>query len=396
MGSERGALADAATKLVIGDRSGTAWTRARQSLYSFIRYKPLGAASAVLIVIMVLAAIFAPLITRYGETEQVEGIVAISGDIVMTIADGQERVLRTLKPDENGGLLTIQLRQENPGAQVRLREHRTMLRPLSPEEALNPKQIISTYRELHPDAWQVRSVPFRLVGPGKQFWFGSDQLGRDILTRVVYGARISLQVGILATLMACAIGMAFGIISGYYMGWFDMIFQRFVDGLIAFPTLILALVLSGVLGGGLWNLILLLGIVLSPNVIRVVRGNVLSLKENQYVEAARAVGASEIRVMFWHIMPNVWTPVLVLAGLLIGGVILIEASLSFLGFGVPPPIPSWGSMLSRAGRDFFEVAWWMAVFPGAALSLAVLGWNLLGDALRDVMDPRLKGTTRAS
>ena len=370
----------------------SALRRLRHSTYRFFRYKPLGAVSGILVIALVLSAIFAPLLAPHGALEQVKGVVLVDGFIAMTGQDGKDVILHVLQPGETAILLELDYRNQNPGMRIRTVEQRTVLTKLTSEQQQEIDPIIAGYRAQYPDAWQVAAKRLRLLPPGRLFWLGTDDLGRDLWSRIVFGSRISLQVGIIATGMALGMGVFFGILSAYVKGWFDLIFQRFVDALMAFPLLIFALVLASIAGGGMWNVIFLLGIVLSPRMIRVVRGAALTVAQNQYIDAARAIGATDMRVMFRHIMPNVWAPILVLGGLLIGAVILIEASLSFLGVGIPPPAPSWGGMLSRSGREYFQVAWWMPVFPGVAISLAILGWNLLGDALRDVLDPRLRGT----
>lgn len=231
-----------------------------------------------------------------------------------------------------------------------------------------------------------------IIGPSAEHRMGTDNFGRDIFSRIVYGARVSIQIATLALAISIAVGTTVGLVSGFLGGWVDIIMQRFVDTAMAFPALVLALILVGFFGPSIPLLMIALGFVFSPGMSRLVRGAVLSAKQNVYVEAARGLGAGDIRIMFRHILPNVTAPIIVVATAQLGSVILAEASLSFLGFGPPPPNATWGSMLAGESRYYMAVAWWMAVFPGVAITLAVLGFNLLGDALRDVWDPRLRGT----
>lgn len=231
-----------------------------------------------------------------------------------------------------------------------------------------------------------------LRGPSAKHFFGTDDKGRDIFSRVVHGSRTSLQVGIIATFVGVVGGALVGLLSGYFGGWVDTIFQRFMDSLQAFPVLILALIMVAVVGASIINLMVVVGIAIIPGVGRIIRGIVLSEKQNQYVEAARSIGASNGRVVFRHILPNLAAPLIIIATSLLAGAILVEASLSFLGLGTPPPTPSWGGDLSGQARRYFTHAPWMAIFPGMALSLVVLGFNLMGDAMRDVLDPRLRGS----
>jgi peptide/nickel transport system permease protein len=220
---------------------------------------------------------------------------------------------------------------------------------------------------------------------------GSDNLGRDIWSRVVYGARISVTVGFGAVLIANVLAAGIGITSGYLGGKYDLCVQRVVDAWQSFPFLVVILSIMAVLGPGLLNIIIALGFLGAANASRVVRGATVSVAQNVYIEAARALGAGHLRVMARHILPNVAATIIVWATIGLGAFILAESALSFLGFGVPPPYPSWGGMLSGSGRSFFSQAPWMAIYPGLAISLAVFGFNMLGDALRDVLDPRLRG-----
>lgn len=232
----------------------------------------------------------------------------------------------------------------------------------------------------------------KLMAPSATFLLGTDELGRDLLSRIIYGSRSALFIGFSVLATGTLFGVVLGITSGYFGGKFDLIVQRAVDAFQAFPFLIMALAIVAVLGQSLMNVILALAITLWPGVTRLVRGTTLSVKQEQYIDAARSMGAVDIRILLQHILPNVFAPIIVISTIQLGGIILAESSLSFLGLGTPPPTPTWGGMLSGSGRRFMELAPWMAVFPGLAITLAVLGFNLFGDALRDVLDPRLRGS----
>jgi len=218
---------------------------------------------------------------------------------------------------------------------------------------------------------------------------GTDYVGRDVMSRVIAASRPSLGVGAASMVVAVVVGAALGIVSGYTGGAFDLLLQRVVDVLLTLPGLVLALAMLAVVGAGFASLIAVIGLVLAPGIARVVRSDTLVVSASGYIEAARAVGARDRRIVARHVLPNISATIVVLASLAIGNAILFEAALSFLGLGVQPPQPSWGNMLSGPARAYFEVAPWMAVFPGLAVSLAVLGFNLLGDTLRDILDPRL-------
>jgi peptide/nickel transport system permease protein len=243
-----------------------------------------------------------------------------------------------------------------------------------------------------PYPYDETNVRQRLKPPGAQFYLGTDNLGRDVFSRIIYGARISVTVGFGAVTLSILLATILGVTSGYFGGKFDVLVQRLVDAAQSFPTLVILLSIMAVLGPGLLNVILVLGIVPSANRSRVIRSATLAAKENQYVEAAQAVGASHLRIILCYILPNVMAPIIIVATNALGAVILVEATLSFLGFGVPPPYPSWGEMLSGSGRSYMYKAPWMAIWPGVAISLAVFGFNMLGDALRDLLDPRLRGS----
>jgi peptide/nickel transport system permease protein len=230
-----------------------------------------------------------------------------------------------------------------------------------------------------------------LAAPGSEHWLGSDHLGRDIYSRIVHGARVSLIVGISSTLLGSLLGGIVGLLSGYAGGKTDLITQRGMDILQGLPLLVLALVMSAALGPSIQNVVIAISIPIIPRAARVIRSSVLSIREMQYVEAARAIGLRHLRIAFRHILPNTIGPFIVLCTAQLGSAILVEAALSFLGLGVPEPYPSWGRMLSVSAAEYAQKAPWLVMFPGLAISLAVFGSNLLGDALRDTLDPRLRG-----
>jgi peptide/nickel transport system permease protein len=229
-----------------------------------------------------------------------------------------------------------------------------------------------------------------LEPPGIQHPLGTDDLGRDVLSRMIWGSQISLSVGFVAVGISVIMGMIFGSLSGYYGGWMDRIIMRFIDIMLSVPTFFLILAVIAFIGSSIWNIMIIIGITSWMGVARLVRAEFLSLKEREYVLAARAVGASGMRIIFRHIMINSLAPVLVSAVLGIAGAVLVESSLSFLGIGVQPPTPSWGNILTL-GKDNMETAWWLSVFPGLAILITVLGYNLLGEGVRDALDPRLWG-----
>ncbi len=226
--------------------------------------------------------------------------------------------------------------------------------------------------------------------PGAGHWFGTDAFGRDVLSRLLFGARTALLIGFSSSIIGATLGAFFGVISAYFGGSTDLVLQRLVDVLISFPIIILAMAIVAILGSGTFNLILAIALTFIPRAERVVRSTALGIRTTVYVEAARAVGAGHWRIILRHMLPNVMAPSLVMLTAFLGQAILLEASLSFLGLGVSEPAPAWGLMLRGAAVDFVTRAPWMAVFPGLAISLAVLAFNVLGDALRDSLDPRLR------
>jgi peptide/nickel transport system permease protein len=242
-----------------------------------------------------------------------------------------------------------------------------------------------------PYNYDETNVRQRLKPPGNQFYLGTDNLGRDLFSRIVYGARVSVTVGFGAVGLGLCLATVVGVGSGYFGGKFDMLVQRLVDAWLALPGLVVVISIMAVLGPGLINVILVLGILSASRSSRVIRSAALAAKENQFVEAARAVGARHGRIILRYILPNIMAPIIIIATISLGATILTEAALSFLGLGVPPPYPSWGEMLSGSGRSYMYKAPWMAIWPGVAISLAVFGFNMLGDALRDLLDPRLRG-----
>jgi len=227
-----------------------------------------------------------------------------------------------------------------------------------------------------------------LARPSAAHWLGCDFMGRDVYSRIVYGARISLAVSVGSMLLGSSIGVTLGLLSGYLLGWFDLIVQRFLEMMQSLPLLVMAIIMAAALGPSLHNTIIAIAIPLVPYVARVIRANTLSLREQPFVEAAKAIGMSERRIALRHVLPNTLAPLIVLATAQLGSTILTESSLSFLGLGVPEPHPSWGRMLSESAAEYVRTAPWLVIFPGLAISFVVFGTNLLGDALRDLLDPR--------
>jgi ABC-type dipeptide/oligopeptide/nickel transport system permease subunit len=236
------------------------------------------------------------------------------------------------------------------------------------------------------DPFQTSFMTVRKA-PSEVFWLGSDELGRDIYSRMLYGARASLMAGVISVVIALVTGVPFGLLAGYFGGWTDSVISRATEALLAIPFLIMAIALAAFLGPSLTNAMIAIGLSATPIFIRLTRGQVLSIKSEDYVQSAKALGSSHARIIVSHVLPNVMPPLIVQATITVASAIIAEASLSFLGLGMQPPNPSWGSMLNTA-KNFMSQAPWMSIFPGTAIFLAVLGFNLLGDGLRDALDPR--------
>jgi peptide/nickel transport system permease protein len=245
---------------------------------------------------------------------------------------------------------------------------------------------------LAPYPYDEGHASIRLQGPSLAHLFGTDANGRDMLSRIIWGARISVTVGFGAVFISTVLATTIGVVSGYFGGWFDLLFQRLVDVWISFPALVLLVSLVAVLGPGLWTITFVLGILVTPGSSRVIRSAVIAMRHQPYVETASCLGAGHLRIILRHVLPNVFAPILVLATVRLGTAILAEATVSFLGYGIPPPYPAWGAMLSGTGRAYMLQSPWLSIWPGLAISLVVFGFNVLGDALRDVLDPRLRGS----
>ncbi len=236
----------------------------------------------------------------------------------------------------------------------------------------------------NPSTIDIKNI---LVGPGFSHWLGTDDLGRDVLSRMLWGGRISLQVGFVAVGIATLIGILLGSLAGFYGGWIDSLIMRAVDIMLSIPTIFLILAVIAILEPSIINIMIIIGLTSWMEPARLIRAEFITLKEREFVIAAHAIGATDSRIIIKHVLPNGLSPILVSATMGIGGAILVESALSFLGLGVQPPTPSWGSLLS-AGKDNIEIAWWLSAFPGLAILITVLGYNLLGEGIRDALDPR--------
>jgi len=243
------------------------------------------------------------------------------------------------------------------------------------------------------DATGAVHMSQKLTAPGSQFWFGTDEMGRDVFTRVILGTRVSLKIGLIIVCAAMGIGVPLGITAGFVGGWINEVIMRITDIFLAIPGLILALAIIGALGPGITNSMIALSLVWWPGYVRLVQGKTLSLKEESFIEAAQSVGAGKARIIFFHILPNCTSPIIVKASMDMGMAILAAAGLGFIGVGAQPPAPEWGAMISIA-RNYLPNWWWYALFPGLAIFVTVLGFNLLGDGLRDILDPQSRGYYR--
>ncbi len=242
---------------------------------------------------------------------------------------------------------------------------------------------------LAPYSPRAQDLSNRYAPPSSEHWFGTDLYGRDIFSRVIYGGRISLSVGLVSVAIALTIGTTIGALAGYYGGWLDNVLMRFTEVVISFPILFLIIAVVAIIGPSIFNIMVVIGFTAWPGTARLVRGQFLSLREQDFVEAARALGARELRIIFRQILPNAVAPIIVAGTLGVASAILVESALSYLGIGVQPPTPSWGNILYE-GQRFIRRAWWYTVFPGAFIFVTVLSFNLVGDALRDALDPRLR------
>ena len=272
--------------------------------------------------------------------------------------------------------------------------------PRSPDSIWTPSFILGLATLL---GWTVIAIfadqvapydPIKTVGssrqpPSLEFWFGTDRLGRDVLSRVIFGARISLVLGLISVVMGSVAGSVLGLVSGFYRGWVDTLIMRTVDAMLAFPGILLALVIIAALGPSIENVMIAVGVSTVPRYARLVRGTVLSLREQPYIDAARILGVHDVKIMFRHVLPNTLAPLLVLSTLQVGNAISVGAGLSFLGMGAQPPTAEWG-LMAAVGRTVLGKAWWISTFPGFAILSVVMACNLLGDGLRGILDPRLR------
>jgi peptide/nickel transport system permease protein len=245
--------------------------------------------------------------------------------------------------------------------------------------------LLTPYNPLQPN------LMLSLNAPSTEHWLGTDALGRDVLCRIFFGTRTSLLVGLSTVFLACSVGMTLGLIAGYYGGWTHNIIMRFIDALMTFPMILLALIIAALMGSGITNVIIALAVAMMPGYARLMCGQVLTVRENDYVQACRSMGAKSVRIMLRHIVPNCFPSLIVMITIMLGSVILAEAGLSFLGIGITPPTPAWGIMIDD-GRKFLRDAPALSFAPGVAIMLVVFAFNMVGDGLRDAMDPRLRGT----
>lgn len=284
---------------------------------------------------------------------------------------------------------TYELRNDNPWIQAwrRLLKSKIGLAGLAIIGLLILVAIFAPY--LAPYSPTEQNILFRYKAPSARHWLGTDEMGRDILSRIIYGSRISLKVGLISVSLALMVGVPLGLIAGYYGGIPDMLIMRFMDIMLAFPSVLLAIAIVAILGPRLENAMIAIAIINIPRFARIIRSSTISIKENEYINAARVLGASNFRIILLHLLPNAMAPLIVQTTLSIAAAILEAAALSFLGLGAQPPSPEWGAMLSDA-RSALQKAPWVATFPGLAIFLGVLGFNLLGDGLRDALDPKMK------
>ena len=387
MASTEAVLKPAAHQRVFRSAVDSFWAGSR-----FLRNKPLGAFGVIVLLITVVFAIFAGPISRFGPEQLNSFVVDEELEPGATRFDGLPlqsiRTVEFVEPiaveDLRVGL--VELGQVDATVEA-LSESKFRIGFSFVDELL----LLGIEEEFGPIAVLGLQRNAKFTSPNGTYWLGTDEFGRDVFSRIVHGARISLRVGFVSVILGTAVGAVLGMVSGYIGGRFDMIVQRIMDALMALPGLILALMVVAALGVGEIPVIIAIALSLGPNANRLLRAQCLSIKERPYVEAARAVGASDTRIIAGHILPNSLAPFLIIATAGLGAAILVEASLSFLGFGVPPPAPSWGGMLTGNAQQFALSAPWLAIVPGVAISLAVFAFNVLGDALRDVWDPRLRG-----